>query len=204
MARKTKQESLKTRDIILNTATEVLLTRGVEQTKLADIAQLAGVTRGAIYWHFSNKYSLLKAIWEDLIEKKDFIFQITANDDESDPLGLLVKQLQLFIEKIPENEKRRRLFHLLIADGITSCQKHQFHFDQLTFIEKRIQDVSSLLSLAIDKGQLSKNIDIVLYSIVIIEFAEILVPRIGKLSSDLSIHVDHNELLHMLICAITR
>jgi TetR/AcrR family acrAB operon transcriptional repressor len=38
--------------------------QGVSSTSLAQIAQAAGVTRGAIYWHFKDKSDLFSEIWE--------------------------------------------------------------------------------------------------------------------------------------------
>ena len=67
MARKTKQEAEITRNAILNAAIQVLLTRGIARTHLDDIAREAGLTRGAIYWHFANKADLLNTLWKDLI-----------------------------------------------------------------------------------------------------------------------------------------
>ena len=55
MARKTKNEAQETRKTILYAAMQVLLTRGIARTQLADIAREAGVTRGAIYWHFGHE-----------------------------------------------------------------------------------------------------------------------------------------------------
>ena len=63
MARKTKQEAENTRNTILNAATQVLLARGIAQTHIEDIAREAGLTRGAIYWHFTNKADLLHTLW---------------------------------------------------------------------------------------------------------------------------------------------
>ena len=67
MARKTKEEALKTREAILDSAIRVFSIRGVSRTTLANIAKEAGVTRGAIYWHFRNKEDLLAALWEQLL-----------------------------------------------------------------------------------------------------------------------------------------
>lgn len=55
MARKTKEEALATRASILDAAERVFHEQGVSRTSLADIAQAAGVTRGAVYWHFKDK-----------------------------------------------------------------------------------------------------------------------------------------------------
>ena len=64
MARKTKQQALETRQHILDVAIRLFSQQGVSATSLADIAQAAGVTRGAIYWHFRNKSDLFSEIWE--------------------------------------------------------------------------------------------------------------------------------------------
>lgn len=54
MARKTKQQALETRQHILDVAIRLFSQQGVSATSLAQIAQAAGVTRGAIYWHFKT------------------------------------------------------------------------------------------------------------------------------------------------------
>jgi len=55
MARTAKQEAQATRNAILEAAGRVLPARGIARTSLLDIAKEAGVTRGAIYWHFTDK-----------------------------------------------------------------------------------------------------------------------------------------------------
>ena len=61
MARRTRDEALETRNTILDTAERVFSERGVSHTTLADIAAAAGVTRGAIYWHFKNSRTSARA-----------------------------------------------------------------------------------------------------------------------------------------------
>jgi TetR/AcrR family acrAB operon transcriptional repressor len=62
MARRTKEEALVTRSRILDAAECLFQRHGVSQTSLQDIAQAAGVTRGAIYWHFEGKADLFNAM----------------------------------------------------------------------------------------------------------------------------------------------
>lgn len=64
MARKTKQQALETRQHILDVAMRLFSQQGVSATSLAQIAQAAGVTRGAIYWHFKDKSDLFGEIWD--------------------------------------------------------------------------------------------------------------------------------------------
>jgi TetR/AcrR family acrAB operon transcriptional repressor len=55
MARRTKEEAAATRESILDAAEQLFVKQGVSRTTLQHIATAAGVTRGAIYWHFNDK-----------------------------------------------------------------------------------------------------------------------------------------------------
>ncbi|MCC6617053.1 MAG: TetR family transcriptional regulator [Anaerolineae bacterium] len=58
MVRKTKEEAELTRQAVVMAALKVFSRQGYAATRLEDIADEAGVTRGAIYWHFKNKADL--------------------------------------------------------------------------------------------------------------------------------------------------
>ena len=62
MVKRTRDEAAETRNGILDAAERVFSVRGVSHTSLEDIAKAAGVTRGAIYWHFRNKSELFTAM----------------------------------------------------------------------------------------------------------------------------------------------
>lgn len=62
MARKTREESLNTKNRILDAAELVLLEKGVGQTAMADIAEAAGMSRGAVYGHFNGKIEVCVAV----------------------------------------------------------------------------------------------------------------------------------------------
>jgi TetR/AcrR family mexXY operon transcriptional repressor len=67
MARKTKEDAQKTRDAILDGAEQVFLAKGVAQSTMADIADAAGVSRGAVYGHYPNKIDVCKAMSERML-----------------------------------------------------------------------------------------------------------------------------------------
>jgi TetR/AcrR family transcriptional regulator, acrAB operon repressor len=56
--RRTKEDADKTREAILMAALNVFYKKGVSRATLADIGKEAGVTRGAVYWHFKDKIDL--------------------------------------------------------------------------------------------------------------------------------------------------
>ncbi|MFC3282362.1 TetR family transcriptional regulator [Litchfieldella rifensis] len=64
MARRTKAEAEATREALLDAAEDVFYEKGVARTSLEQIARHAGMTRGAIYWHFKNKADLFLALLE--------------------------------------------------------------------------------------------------------------------------------------------
>lgn len=63
--RRTKEEAAQTRQDLLAAALTIFSQKGYEATRLEDIAEMAGVTRGAIYFHFGNKAGLFMALVED-------------------------------------------------------------------------------------------------------------------------------------------
>jgi TetR/AcrR family acrAB operon transcriptional repressor len=62
MARKTKAEAAQTRERIIDCARQVFSREGVTNTSLEEVAREAGVTRGAVYWHFQDKADLFMAV----------------------------------------------------------------------------------------------------------------------------------------------
>jgi TetR/AcrR family acrAB operon transcriptional repressor len=62
MVRRTKEEAAETRERLLDAAERVFRERGVARTSLAEIASAAGMTRGALYWHFRDKSDVFDAM----------------------------------------------------------------------------------------------------------------------------------------------
>ncbi|TNV20646.1 multidrug efflux transporter transcriptional repressor AcrR [Buttiauxella sp. B2] len=113
MARKTKQQALETRQHLLDVAIRLFSQHGVSATSLGDIAKAAGVTRGAIYWHFKNKSDLFNEIWE-LTESSigDLETEYRAKFPD-DPLSV-VRELLIYILQATVTDERRRLMTEII------------------------------------------------------------------------------------------
>src|SRR3569832_1351681 len=112
MARRTKQDALATRDSILDAAELLFEQQGVSRTTLQHIAAEAGVTRGAIYWHFHDKSDLFKA----MMERADMPLEAVAlNADGSaanDPVGDVRAWLLTVLRRTANDLKTRRVFEL--------------------------------------------------------------------------------------------
>lgn len=89
------------------------LTAGVSSTSLGEIAKAAGVTRGAIYWHFKDKSDLFSEIWElseSNIGELELEYQAKF---PSDPLSVLREILIHVLESTVTEERRRLLMEII-------------------------------------------------------------------------------------------
>ncbi len=70
--RRTKDEAEETKKNIVEAAVELFEVNGYEATRIEDIAERAGLTRGAVYWHFKTKidlYSYIFTMFEKRLDK---------------------------------------------------------------------------------------------------------------------------------------
>src|SRR5882672_2124391 len=61
-----KAQGIRTKTECIRAAVEVFARKGFHRAKLDDIAEAAGVTRGALYWHYRTKEAFLFAVLETL------------------------------------------------------------------------------------------------------------------------------------------
>jgi AcrR family transcriptional regulator len=62
MVRRSREEAELTREMIVRESERLFVTRGYAAVTLADIADAAGVTRGAVYGHFKGKDAVLAEV----------------------------------------------------------------------------------------------------------------------------------------------
>ncbi len=100
MVRKTKEEAQETKQAIIRAAIAVFVEQGVSKASLEEIAERAGVTRGAVYWHFKNKNDIFRALHEEL---HDSVMEQVLADLEIDhpaPLEQLEALCLSFLHKM--------------------------------------------------------------------------------------------------------
>jgi TetR/AcrR family acrAB operon transcriptional repressor len=112
MVRRTKEEALATRNALLDAAEEVFLAQGVAGTSLNDIAQAAGTTRGAIYWHFKDKADLFNAMMDRITLPLQGTLDQVALAPGGDPLPGLLQALQDAFHQTVHDPRTRRVFEV--------------------------------------------------------------------------------------------
>jgi len=109
--RRTKEDSERTRQHILATAMREFETHGLTRTTLKRIAREAGVSRGAVYWHFANKRQLFQVMRDQvslpLFDRTEF------EGSDGDPLATIEQFLHGLIERIATDARTRRTLDIL-------------------------------------------------------------------------------------------
>jgi TetR/AcrR family transcriptional regulator, acrAB operon repressor len=114
MVRRTKEETEQTRRRVLAAARGTFLLRGMTGTTLEHIAKAAGVTRGAIYWHFANKKALFEAMRSQvclpLIDRTDVTLLAMSR---ADPLGCIEQFLLALLAAVTTCTETRQTFEIM-------------------------------------------------------------------------------------------
>ncbi|MFP6863022.1 MULTISPECIES: TetR family transcriptional regulator [Pseudomonas] len=112
--RRTKEEAEKTRCAILEAAETLFLEKGVAHTSLEHIARHAGVTRGAVYWHFANKADLFNAMLNQVRLPPEQLAERMRGCPEHDPLQTLRELCIEAIENLAREPQKKRIFTILL------------------------------------------------------------------------------------------
>jgi TetR/AcrR family acrAB operon transcriptional repressor len=112
MARRTKEDALATRDSILDAAEQLFVKQGVSSTTLQHIATAAGVTRGAIYWHFLDKGALFNAMMERAKMPLESAMQLLDQADGAETLEALRDYTLCVFRVTVDDPQARRVFEI--------------------------------------------------------------------------------------------
>jgi TetR/AcrR family acrAB operon transcriptional repressor len=159
MARRTKEEAAATRDSILDAAEKLFVEQGVSRTTLQHIATAAGVTRGAIYWHFDDKGALFNAMMERAILPLEAEMQVLDQVESDDPLVDLRNHMLAVLDRTVNDPGARRVFEI-------ATLKVEF-VGEMNAVRQRRQDnlanwksrAERRIRLAADKGLVARDID---------------------------------------------
>jgi TetR/AcrR family acrAB operon transcriptional repressor len=140
--RRTKQESEQTRQQILDAAQREFARSGVTRTTLQRIASAAGVTRGAVYWHFANKRTLFRAM-RDQVSLPLFDRTELLGADGPDPLHAVQRFLHSVVDQIETSPQARRTFEIMSL----KCEYVDEFRTELKRHARSCRDLSSKLAL---------------------------------------------------------
>jgi len=159
VVRRTKNEALETRDRILDAAERVFGRSGVSRTSLEDVARAAGVTRGAIYWHFEDKSDLFAAMVNRVTLPMEGMVARSSEDTAVDPLASLKAAAVFALTRTATDPQCQRVFDVVTH----KCE----YLDEMAGVKRRISSVEKgcvdraekAIRNAVKRGQLPRGVN---------------------------------------------
>ncbi len=157
--RKTKTEALKTKEHLMLAALETFYQKGIARTSLNEIAQAAGVTRGALYWHFKNKEDLFDALFQRICDNIENCIQQIGENSKEQEWPFFRQTLMHFFTQLQTNDIHYKFHSILFlkcehteqnAAVIAIAAKHQ-----AIWREK----ITEVLTKSIAQHALSEDLD---------------------------------------------
>lgn len=158
MVRRTKEEARETRDRILDTAERVFLKKGVARTSLADVADAAGVTRGAIYWHFKNKADLFDAMMQRVSLPMEEMVARAGDEDIEDPLAYVRRCALAVLERVTTDPQSQRVAEISRYKVEYADEMEPLRARHIECRTKCLGNIESGLRNAAKKGLLSASV----------------------------------------------
>ncbi|WP_047458210.1 TetR family transcriptional regulator [Rhizobium rhizogenes] len=112
--RRTKEEAAETRRIILHSAETLFLDNGYENVTLEEIAVAAGVTRGAVHWHFKNKQGLLLAIRDEARRPFRELAEQISQEHPPNPLELVFDTISTIFAELQQDPRKRGMLKVIM------------------------------------------------------------------------------------------
>ena len=156
--RRTKEEAARTRQDILKSALIVFGVKGFSAATLKQIAAEAGVTRGAIYWHFNNKAELYNTLIESYSARGATIGEQAIADGGSfvDILRrIFVRQLQA----VEEDPDLRAIMEIHLFKTGLDPELQTTHLQQIQSGQALLEGINDAMSMGITAGELRADID---------------------------------------------
>lgn len=158
MVRKTKEDALATRECILDAAAVLFAEQGVSGTTLQHIATAAGVTRGAIYWHFEDKGAMFNAMMERAAMPLEAAMALLDAHHSQDPLGDLREYAVRVFRLTMEDPNARRTFEIATLKmeytGEMSVVRERRALNQADWLKR----AESRVRLGIKQGQVKASV----------------------------------------------
>ncbi|WP_435973413.1 ScbR family autoregulator-binding transcription factor [Streptomyces sp. Qhu_M48] len=170
--------AIRTRRVILESAAAVFAERGYERTTIGEILVRAGVTKGALYFHFASKEDLALGVLDaQLLDEP-----LTPQDIK---LQELVDQGFLLAHRLQRDPLVRASVALALDSGATSV-------DRAAPFRAWIDQVSEVLTVAKARGEILLHVNVT-------DTAELFSGAFAGIQTMSQILCERNDLTHRVV-----
>lgn len=164
------------REAILDAAINLFSKKPYHMVGMDDIAKMANVAKGTLYYHFNSKEDLYIAMLQEGIEKLLYGLKIESKGNVIDDLRLFINRLvEFFVEKKEFYELIRREEGRLLSKRLRDC------YEKTCSVKELLQ---SILRKGLDSSLFKDDIEINIVTEVII----------GMIKSSIEVNTDKEKL----------
>lgn len=159
MVRRKKDEALATREALLDAAEQVFRASGVARATLGDVASAAGVTRGAVYWHFRDKSELFAAMCSRATLPMQSRLQQAAESDGDDAIATLREVSVQALREIASSPRTRAVLEIVLckSERLSEAVNGAPHADEMD--RQCVRAVERIVVRAVGQGSLPAQTD---------------------------------------------
>jgi len=156
--RRTKEEAAFTREQLLKAGLAVFSRRGYSAATLEDVAREAGVTRGAIYWHFGSKIELYNALLSEFSARAGAVVQAAASDGGT-LADILRRVYTRLLQTVEEDKDLRAMMEITLfkterSDELADSQEARRAADAAL-----LEGIAAAMRQGIQTGELRGDLD---------------------------------------------
>jgi len=146
-----------TRTRIMEAAEAVFAVQGYHQASLEKVATAAGLTKGAVYWHFANKQDLYLAMMEKNLsmQLQQLPLEIEQLLGASDPEASLTMWLKSQFDCLQTGDGGSMLF----LEFVTSSREPEIRDRLQALYGKSLEAIGDFLTQMQQRGYLSSDLD---------------------------------------------
>jgi TetR/AcrR family acrAB operon transcriptional repressor len=147
-----------TRETLLKAALNVFSRKGFASSTLEDIAQEAGVTRGAVYWHFQGKADLYNTLMDSYASRRVDIVQgaVTEGGGLAEILRRVFVRLLVAVEK---DQPLREVMEISLFKTERMQELNEGQQQRVQGTRALLGEISGALQQGVVSGELRADID---------------------------------------------
>ena len=134
---------------ILEAAKETFTERGFHKTRMSDIAEASGLSKGALYWYFDSKDAIILSLLEKVFEPELRNLKTLLVDDRSAEERLLI-----YIERTAEDIGRMLKWMPLVYEFLVLAFRRDIIKKSISsYYQRNMELLEELIRQGIDAGE---------------------------------------------------
>jgi AcrR family transcriptional regulator len=137
------------RDQILDASSKVFAKKGVHDSRMDDIVEESGLSKGALYWYFKSKDEILLAIFERMFDREFDQLKVLSSIH-----GCATDRIQKFIDLTLEDIKRMQGLMPIAYEFMSLAFRRKLIRESFKkYINKYVEQLKPIVHQGIESGE---------------------------------------------------